>query len=71
MLLYCLLHNAIALRASTMPQRPDCGIDSPAMIGAELLLGGIAFAAAMVLFALRFPHFLGIPLWLVSLVVAL
>jgi arsenite methyltransferase len=54
-------------------QRPDYGIDSPAMVAGELVLSGIALAGAALLFALRValrgPHLLGILLWLVSLLI--
>lgn len=53
-----------------MRQRPDYGIDSPAMVAAELILSGVGFAAAVVLHALRAPRPLGIPLWAISLVIA-
>jgi arsenite methyltransferase len=53
-----------------MQQRPDYGIDSPAMVAGELILSGVGFAAAAILYARRAPRPFGIPLWAVSLAVA-
>src|SRR5260221_5920511 len=53
-----------------MQQRPDYGIDSPAMVAGELILSGAGFATAAILYARRAPRPLGIPVWAVSLVVA-
>src|SRR5260370_5902981 len=53
-----------------MQQRPDYGIDSPAMVAGERILSGAGFATAAILYARRGPQPFGIPLWAVSLVVA-
>src|SRR5216683_6809807 len=53
-----------------MRQRPNYGIDSPAMVAGELILSGVGFAAAAILYARHAPRPFGIPLWAVSLVVA-
>lgn len=50
-----------------MRQRPDYGIDSPAIIAGELLLGGVALALGVLLLVLSAPHPFGIPLWAVCL----
>lgn len=51
-----------------MRRQPDYGIDSPAIVVGELILSGLAFVAAIVLFALRTPHILALPLWGIFLV---
>src|SRR5258708_2512710 len=53
-----------------MQQRRDYGIDSPARVAGELIVSGVGFAAAAILYARGAPRPLGIPLWAVSLVVA-
>src|SRR5258706_15540883 len=53
-----------------MRQRPNYGIESPAMVAGGLILSGVGFAAAAILYARRAPRPFGIPLWAVSLGVA-
>src|SRR5262245_12125308 len=52
-------------------ERPNYGIDSPAMVIGELALAGAAGAGAWLLFALGDPHLFGIPLWAISLALGL
>src|SRR5258708_19977503 len=53
-----------------MQQRRDYGIDSPARVAGELIVSGVGFAAAAILYARGALRPLGIPLWAVSFVVA-
>ena len=46
-----------------MRERPDYGIDSPAMVIGELALAGVACGGAVAMFLFGSPHLLGIPLW--------
>jgi SAM-dependent methyltransferase len=49
-------------------QRPDYGLDSPAIIAGEVVAGGIALGGAVALYALRGPRPFGVPLWGVAAV---
>jgi SAM-dependent methyltransferase len=50
-------------------ERPDYGIDSPAMVIGELALAGVAGLGAWLLFALGNAHLFVIPLWGISLAI--
>jgi SAM-dependent methyltransferase len=56
------------LAVRPVAQRPDYGLDSPAIIAGEAAAGGIALGGAMALYALRSPRPFGIPLWGVAAV---
>jgi len=52
-------------------RRPDYGIDSPAMVVAEVVAAGIAGAVTAALLALGAPRLFGVPSWIFSLAVGL
>jgi arsenite methyltransferase len=52
----------------TVQKQPDYGIDAPLVIVVQLIVSAIAFALAVVLFALGVPHPVGIPLGEIGLV---